>query len=101
MNRMECSISDGPNYEESTPEREEPEFIRTDIKQIGLLPERIQITLDDFREDNADIDVMAYLLEECLTEFAKMADSHTELCSKVDDTADKLRESLMCKPQGE
>ena len=77
MNKMPCEITDsgainGPEDDVIIPE---VEFVRHVPMQVGGLPWRIRMALNDYREDRADIDVMMLLLEEALHAI-KLADEN-------------------------
>lgn len=53
-------------------QREDFYYIEGRVKQVGLLTERLQLALNDYNLDNADIDVLAGLNEECLIVFQEL-----------------------------
>lgn len=98
MSRMECSITDGPkpDDEQIIPEPD-PDEMRHEPEDNFSLSVRLRMMIN--RISNGDGFTIRQLVE-LLKDAKQMADSHTQLCSKVDDTADKLRESLIGRPQG-
>ena len=90
MNKMPCSITDGPKCddEQTIPEIE---FIRVAPTQIGGLPERITLALNDYHNDNADIDVLVMLLEESLNTLEQASKSIMSLADEIDETCDEIQ----------
>ena len=73
----------------------EPEFIRVIPMQAGGLPWRITEALNDYHhQDEADIDVMAMLLEECLNTIEAADKNFQDIvkrCESMSAAIDNLR----------
>ena len=78
------------------------EYIDAQVLQIGMLPERIELALKDYREDNADMDIMVMLLEECQIELRQTQERYesiVKLSVEIGALTERLSNSTYGKVQ--